>query len=444
MLPTYRNCAGVSRRDFLKLGLGGTLGVGLTDLLQLRASAAAPASRAGKNVNCIMIWLDGGPSHYETFDPKPDAPAEIRGKFSTIPTCVPGVHFSEAVPQLAKTFDKFTVMRSICHSDPNHGGGNHYMMTGSPTPVPVGCGAFVTFHPSFGSMVSYDRGVRSGLPAYMAMPSNTRSGGPNFLGGEHAPFVIGGDPSAASFKVRDVVVPAEITEAHAMTRRDLRASLDRMQRFNDKLVDDPAVVFDQFYQQGFDLVSSSKAQAAFDITREDDKVRDRYGRNDVGQRMLLARRLVEVGVSWVTINYGGWDDHTKLFESYKGPKMNKLDQGLSALLSDLSENGLLENTLVVALGEFGRTPKVNDKGGRDHWPHAMSVLMAGAGIPGGQIVGATDAKGYHAAENVYRPEDFAASLYTKLGIDPNQALQTNTGRPVQLVNEGRLIKELFV
>ncbi|HEV7402829.1 MAG TPA: DUF1501 domain-containing protein [Chthoniobacteraceae bacterium] len=444
MLPTHRNCAGVSRRDFLKLGLGGTLGLGLTDLLQLRASAAAPVSSAGKQVNCIMIWLDGGPSHYETFDPKPDAPAEIRGKFDTIETCVPGVRFSDCIPNLAKTFDKYTVLRSICHQDPNHGGGNHYMMTGSPTPVPVGCGAFVTFHPSFGAMVSYDRGVRSGLPAYMAMPSNTRSGGPNFLGGQHAPFVIGGDPSAAGFKVRDVVVPAEITEAHALTRRDLRASLDRMQRFNDKLVDDPAVVFDQFYHQGFDLVSSSKAQAAFDITREDDKVRDRYGRNDVGQRMLLARRLVEVGVSWVTINYGGWDDHTKLFESYKGPKMNKLDQGLSALLSDLSENGLLENTLVVALGEFGRTPKVNEKGGRDHWPHAMSVLMAGAGIPGGQIVGATDAKGYHAAENVYRPEDFAASLYTKLGIDPNQSLPTNTGRPVPLVNDGRLIKELFV
>src|SRR3954454_23391635 len=345
MLNFKQNCAGMARRDFLQLGLGAALGLGFTDLLRLRANAAtlAKGKTTPGQVNCIMIWLDGGPSHYETFDPKPDAPAEIRGKFDTIETCVPGVRFSECVPNLAKTFDKFTVMRSICHSDPNHGGGNHYMMTGAPTPVPVGCGAFVTFHPSFGSMVSYDRGVRSGLPAYMAMPSNTRSGGPNFLGGEHAPFVIGGDPSAATFKVRDVGVPAEITEAHAMTGRDLRASLDRMQRFNDNLVDDPAVVFDQFYQQGVDLVSSSKAQAAFDITREDDKVRDRYGRNDVGQRMLLARRLVEVGVSWVTIDSGGWDDHVKLFDTYKGPKLQKFDQGLAALLGDLSESGLLEN-----------------------------------------------------------------------------------------------------
>jgi uncharacterized protein (DUF1501 family) len=209
-------------------------------------------------------------------------------------------------------------------------------------------------------------------------------------------------------------------------------------------MDDPTVVFDQFYQQGFDLVSSQKAQAAFDISKEDEKLREKYGRNDVGQRLLLARRLVEVGVSWVTVNYSGWDDHRKLFETYKGKRLNTFDQGLSALLTDLKERGLLENTLVVALGEFGRTPKVNKDAGRDHWPHAMSVVMAGAGIPGGQIVGATDPKGYHASENVYRPEDFAASLYTKMGIDPNRVLQTNTGRPVQLVNDGRLIKELFV
>jgi len=443
MSPRYHNCAGVSRRDFLQIGLGGTLGLGLCELLRARAVASS-AGPAPKNVNCIMIWMDGGPSHYETFDPKPDAPPEVRGTFGSVPTCVPGVHFCETIPQLAKSFDKFTAIRSICHKDPNHGGGNHYMMTGSPTPVPVGCGAFVTFHPAFGAMVSYDRGVRNGLPAYMAMPMNTRSGGPNFLGGQHAPFVVDGNPNAKGFQVRDVVIPAEISEGHATSRRELRASLDRMQRFNDQLVEDPAVVFDQFYQQGFDLISSSKAQAAFDIGREDDKVRDRYGRNDVGQRMLLARRLVEVGVSWVTVNYGGWDDHKKLFESYKGERLKNFDQGLSALLNDLHESGLLQNTMVIALGEFGRTPKINKDAGRDHWPFAMSVLMAGAGIPGGQVVGATDAKGYHASENVYRPEDFAASLYTKMGIDPNRVLETSSGRPVPLVNDGRLIKELFV
>jgi hypothetical protein len=440
----HTNCNGVTRRDFIQVGLTSIAGLGLCDLLRLRATAAESAGKASaKNVNCILVWLDGGPSHYESFDPKPDAPSEIRGEFKTIPTKIPGVHFSECVPKLAAVADKFTVVRSICHKDPNHGGGNHYMMTGMPTPVPVACGAFVTFHPSFGSMVSYDRGIRNGLPAYISMPEVSRSGGPNFLGGQHAPFVIDGYPNSKSFKVRDVVLPADISEGRAENRQALRRSLDSMKRFSDKLADDPAVTFDQYYAQGLDLVASPQAQEAFDINRESDKVRDAYGRNDLAQRLLMARRLVEVGVSFVTVYNGGWDHHTKIFEAYRGNHMKNLDQGLAALISDLDERGLLENTLVICLGEFGRTPKVNKDAGRDHWPGAMSVLMAGAGVPRGAIVGATDAKGYYAAENVYKPEDFAATLYTKMGIDPNRVLHTNTGRPIQLVNGGHLIKELF-
>jgi hypothetical protein len=441
------NCAGHSRRDFLQIGLGGLLGLGMTDLLRLRAAEAAqanPGLAKSKNVNCILVWLDGGPSHYETFDPKPDAPSEIRGEFATIPTAVPGVYFSECIPKLAKTFDKFAVVRSICHKDPNHGGGNHYMMTGCPTPVPVACGASVTFHPSFGSMVSYDRGIRKGLPAYVAMEQISRSGGPNFLGAQHAPFVIDGYPNSASFKVRDVMLPKEIAEGRAQSRLEMRQALDGMKRYHDKLADDPAVAFDDFYGQALQLVHSKEAQEAFDISKESEKVRETYGRNDFAQRLLLARRLVEVGVSFVTVYNGGWDHHTKIFEAYKGKHIQQLDQGLSALMTDLSERGLLENTMVICLGEFGRTPKVNKDAGRDHWPGAMSVLMAGAKIPGGLVVGATDPKGYYASENVYRPEDFAASLYTKMGIDPAQILHNTAGRPVPLVNNGRLIKELFV
>jgi hypothetical protein len=439
------NCNGVTRRDFIQVGLTSVVGLGLCDLLRLRAGAAESAARQlpGSNINCILVWLDGGPSHYESFDPKPDAPSEIRGDFKTIPTKISGVHFSECVPKLADVADKFTVVRSICHKDPNHGGGNHYMMTGMPTPMPVACGAHVTFHPSFGSMVSFDRGIRDGLPAYVSMPEVSRSGGPNFLGGQHAPFVIDGYPNSKNFKVRDVVLPAEISEGRAENRQALRRSLDSMKRFSDKLADDPAVTFDQYYAQGLDLVASPKAQQAFDINKEADKVRDNYGRNDFAQRLLLARRLVEVGVSFVTVYYGGWDHHTKIFDAYRGNHMKNLDQGLAALISDLDERGLLENTLVICLGEFGRTPKVNKDAGRDDWPGAMSVLMAGAGVPRGAIVGATDAKGYYASENVYKPEDFAATLYTKMGIDPNRILQTNTGRPIHLVNNGRLIKELF-
>jgi hypothetical protein len=439
------NCAGMPRRDFIQLGVLGALGMGFSDLLRLRANAGQGPIRAanGKNVNCIMVWLDGGPSHFETFDPKPDAPSEIRGDLKSIPTSVPGIHFCEVIPKLAKIADKFTVVRSICHKDPNHGGGNHYMMTGAPTPVPVACGASVTFHPSFGSVVSYNRGVQNGIPAYMSMPQISRSGGPNFLGGKHAPFMIDGYPNSPSFKVRDVVLPSEISEGRAASRRELRASLDRMKRYNDKLADDPAVTFDEYYRQGVDLVLSPQAQKAFDIQKEDEKVREAYGRNDFAQRLLLARRLVEVGVSWVTVYSGGWDHHTKIFDGYKGSSLKQLDQGISALIQDLDTRGLLDNTLVLLLGEFGRTPKVNKDAGRDHWPHAMSVLMAGGGVPRGHVVGATDPKGYYASENVYKPEDFAATIYTKMGIDPTQTLHATTGRPVQLVSNGRLIKELF-
>jgi hypothetical protein len=447
MVRAKTNCNGVTRRDFIQVGLGGVIGLGLCDILRLRADASDRSGArvsAGRNVNCILIWLDGGPSHYETFDPKPDAPSEIRGEFKSISTKVPGMHFSECVPKLADVADKLTIVRSICHKDPNHGGGNHYMMTGMPTPVPVACGAFVTFHPSYGSMVSYDRGIRNGLPAYISMPQVSRSGGPNFLGGQHAPFVIDGYPNSKNFKVRDVVLPADISEGRAESRQALRHSLDSMKRFTDKLADDPAVTFDQYYAQGIDLVASPQAQKAFDINSEADKVRDAYGRNDFAQRLLLARRLVEVGVSFVTVYYGGWDHHTKIFESYRGNSMKNLDQGLSMLITDLDERGLLDRTLILCFGEFGRTPRVNKDAGRDHWPGAMSVLVAGAGVPRGSVVGATDPKGYYASESVYKPEDLAATLYTKMGIDPNQILHTSTGRPVHLVNGGRLIKELFV
>jgi len=441
------NCEGTRRRDFLKLGVGSFMGLGMVDLLRQRARAAEVARAAGRsspsNVNCILIWMDGGPSHYESFDPKPDAPIDIRGEFKPIKTAVPGVYFAEVIPKLAGVADRFTVIRSVCHKDPNHGGGNHYMMTGAPTPVPVGCGAFVTFHPSYGSVVSWTRGIRHGLPAYMTTPEMTRSGGPNFLGGQHAPFVIGGDPNSKSFKVRDVVLPAEISSGRELSRQQLRRSLDRLTRICDSAAEDPTASFDSFYQQGLSLMTSPQAQAAFDISKEPEAVRDQYGRTSLGQRLLLCRRLVEVGVSFVTCYTGGWDHHKTIFKSYKGTQVAALDQGISALITDLDQRGLLDSTLVLCLGEFGRTPKVNKDAGRDHWPHAMSILAAGAGVPRGQVIGATDPKGYYASENVHSPEDFAASLYTKMGIDPTQHLHTNTGRPVQLVNGGRVIKELF-
>ena len=438
------NCEGIARRDFIQLGVGGILGLGMSDLVRLRAEAARAVGKASPDqVNCILIWLDGGPTHYETFDPKPDSPSDVRGKFDPIPTTVPGVQFCETVPRLAKTLDKMAVIRSICHKDPNHGGGNHYMMTGAPTPVPVNCGSSVSFHPSFGSVVSNLRGISDGLPAYATLPRKSRSAGPHFLGGQHAPFVIDGDPNQKGYRVRDVVLPKSISEGRGNTRFKLRESLDRMLRITDAAAADPSVDFDSFYQQGIDLISSPEAQAAFDVEKEPAEVRDRYGRNDFGQRLLLARRLTGVGVSFVTVYNGGWDHHTKIFEDGFKKKITMVDTGVSALINDLHGRGQLDNTLVLLLGEFGRTPKINKDGGRDHWPHAMSVLAAGAGVPPGQIIGGTDVKGYYASENIYSPEDFACSLYTKMGIDPHKILHTNTGRPLPIVNGGAPIKELF-
>ena len=439
------NCAGIARRDFLQLGVGGVLGLGMGDLISLRADAAKAAGKVNpENINCILVWLDGGPTHFETFDPKPNAPSDVRGEFKSISTNITGVHFCETVPRLARSLDKMAIVRSICHKDPNHGGGNHYMMTGAPTPVPVNCGSSVSFHPSFGSMVSHIRGVKDGLPSYATLPRKSRSAGPHFLGGQHAPFVIDGDPNKEGYRVRDVVLPKSISEGRANNRLQLRKSLDRMLRIADSAAADPAVDFDSFYQQGIDLISSKEAQAAFDIARESKEVRDRYGRNDFGQRLLLARRLTEVGVSFVTVYNGGWDHHTKIFQDGFKKKIDTVDLGVSALINDLHERGQLDNTLVLLLGEFGRTPKINKDAGRDHWPHAMSVLVAGAGVPAGQIIGETDVKGYYAADKIYSPEDFACSIYSKMGIDPKMVLHTNTGRPLPIVNGGSPIKELFV
>jgi len=439
-----RNCAGVARRDFIQLGVGGVLGLGMGDLVRLRADAARAVGKASPDdVNCILVWLDGGPTHYETFDPKPDAPSGVRGEFKPIPTTVPGVSFCETMPKLAKTLNRMAIIRSICHKDPNHGGGNHYMMTGAPTPVPVNCGSSVSFHPSFGSTVSHLRGIRDGLPAYATLPRKSRSAGPHFLGGQHAPFVIDGDPNRKGYRVRDVVLPRSISEGRADTRLKLRRSLDRMLRIADAAAADPAVEFDSFYQQGIDLISSPKAQAAFDVEQEPASVRDHYGRNDFGQRLLLARRLAGVGVSFVTVYNGGWDHHTNIFKEPFRKKVDLVDTGMAALINDLHDRGQLDSTLVLLLGEFGRTPKINKDVGRDHWPHAMSVLVAGAGVPPGQVIGSTDVKGYYASDRVYSPEDFACSLYTKMGIDPHKILYTNTGRPLPIVNGGAPIKELF-
>ena len=435
----HTNCESVSRRDCIRLGLGALIGGGLIDALRLRGEAGSPGTRP---TSCILVWMDGGPSHYETFDPKPGAPKEIRGEFQPIATKVPGIFFSEPMKRLAGIADKLAIVRSIHHNQGNHGAGNHYMMTGAPTRIPVGCGAFVSFHPSLGAVTAHERGTSGGLPPYFSIPSMSRSGGPNFLGAKYAPFVVPDNPSKKDFQVRDVVPPRGLDDGRVERRRDLRAHVDRFRRFTDQAAGDPAVALDAYYEQGYDLMSSQEAQRAFNIANEPDKVRDAFGRAPFGQRCLLARRLVEAGVPFVTLYEGGWDHHVGIFKAFK-QRMGAWEASLAELIQDLDRRGLLATTLVIALGEFGRTPKINKDAGRDHWSNAMSVLFAGCGTPGGQVVGATDARGYAASERILSPENFAATVYTKLGIDPAKILHTPSGRPVQLVSDPTPIRELM-
>lgn len=441
-MALWTNCNGMTRRDALQLGLGTLCGGGLATAFRARALAGEPLKSKTAAKACILIWMDGGPTHYETFDPKPGAPKEIRGEFNPISTKVPGIFVSEQMKKIAASMDKIALIRSIRHDQGNHGAGNHYMMTGAPPRIPVGCGAFVSFHPSLGSVTSLEKGAPAGLPAYFSMPSMSRSGGPNFLGAQYAPFVVDGDPNSKNFRVRDVTIPAELAADRFTDRCDLRKSVDQFTRLLDKNLADPALGLDEHYLQANNLMQSASAQAAFNISKEPDKVRDAYGRNAFGQRALLARRLVEAGVPFITLYDGGWDHHTKLFETLK-KRLPTWDQTVAALINDLDQRGLLETTMVIAIGEFGRTPQINKDGGRDHWSNAMSVLFAGGGTPGGQVIGATDKQGYAAVERVLSPENFASTVYAKLGIDPGKLLYAPNGRPSHLVSDPTPIKELM-
>lgn len=442
---TNKNCEGFSRRDCLQLGLGGLLGGGLVGALQATANAAGSSQSGAVRRQadaCILIWMDGGPSHYETFDPKPEAPAEIRGEFGTIATKTAGMYFSETLPRLASISESLAIVRSIRHDQGNHGAGNHYMMTGAPPRIPVGCGAFVSFHPSLGSVVAHQLGAPHGVPAYFSIPNMSRSGGPNFLGARYAPFVVPDDPSSKSFRVRDVTLPTGLGDDRFSQRQQIRQQVDKMLRINHEAAGDPTLAADEFFQQGLQLISSPEAQAAFDIHREPDSIRDKYGRDPFGQRALLARRLVGAGVPFVTLYHGGWDHHSDIFSSLKS-KVPPFEATIAALVEDLHQQGMLERTMVIALGEFGRTPKVNSRGGRDHWSNAMSVMFAGGGTPGGQVIGATDRQGYAATERVLSPENFVSTVYRKLGIDPGQILYTPQGRPSHLVSDETPIAELM-
>ena len=432
------NCAGASRRDFLKIGAIAGLGMGLPDLVRAREAAAA----AGKKpANVIFIFLDGGPSHLETFDMKPDAPAEIRGDFKPIETNVPGIRICEHLPKTAQVMDHFCILRSVSHNDSNHSAGNHFMTTGQPTPLPVGCGSSVSYHPAMGAFAAHERQVQRGLPPYVILGGGMRSGGPNFLGPAHGPLVVGGYPESDNFRVNDVALPNGVDQARLDARRNLLGQIDKLQRLRD-VPSDPAKAIDTYSQKAYDLITSPAAKQAFAIGQEDAKTREMYGRKShFGQQCLLARRLVEAGVPWVSIQWGGWDHHFNIFNDMK-KQLPILDPAFAALLTDLKQRGLLDTTLVVLLGEMGRTPKINSGPGRDHWGPGMSIAIAGAGVPGGTVVGATEADGSVPSERALTPQDLACTLFHKMGVDYRKEFHNELGRPIQMVSGGEPIKEL--
>jgi hypothetical protein len=434
--PGYRTCDGVSRRSFLKAGFLGLAGLTLADVLRLRAEQSA-RGEATKDTSIILIWKGGGPSHIDTWDLKPNAPAEYRGEFKPIKTNVNGIEISEHLPLSAKQMDKFSILRSVTHGDAGHESATHYLLTGYKPTNDIPSNEM----PSYGSIVAKERGPRqAGVPAYIAVPRAPRSSAAAYLGVGYNPFAVGSDPNQANFSVKNLTLPNGISMARLENRKRLLDSVDTLKRDVDQtgLMDG----LDAFTRKAFEMVTSPAAQVAFDMNKETDKIRDQYGRSTVGQSMLLARRLVEAGVTFVTVDAGGWDTHANNFEALKKQKLPQFDTAWSALVQDMDQRGLMKNTLVLVWGEFGRTPRVNKDAGRDHWPGAMSVVLAGGGLQMGQAIGQSDAKAEYAKERPLSPEDVLSTMYHVLSVDQNLEFHNEAQRPVKILNSGEPIKEL--
>ncbi len=433
-------CRGPSRRSLLRAGLigFGGLSLGLDDLLRLRAVASG--TKTAKVKNCILIWNAGGPSHIDTFDPKPDAPADIRGEFKPIDTAVPTLKISEVFPKLAAVMDRVSLIRSVTSPEADHDRAAHHLLTGyRPLQAVV--------YPSYGSVVSKIREANRGaLPPYVAVPDAPIFSSSGYLTPAYDPFAVLGDPSSPSFRVRNLTPPDSLTLDRLKRRREMVRTLDG---FAHDVSETPLTASrDQFTDQAYQLMTSTAAQAAFNMGNEPDDLRDRYGRTPLGQSCLLARRLIESGVSFVTVNNRGnaqlgWDTHQQNFPMIKNTLAPPLDQGLSSLLVDLEDRGMLESTLVIMMGEFGRTPKINGNAGRDHHGRANCALLAGAGLPRGLVLGRTDAKADSPSDRPVTPADLAATLYLALGIDPETKFLSPDGRPLRLVDSANPPRELI-
>jgi hypothetical protein len=435
-----RLCQGLDRRALLRVGGLGALGLTLPRVLAAESQLSAAAARAK---SCIVLWMGGGPSNIDTFDLKPEAPPEIRGEFSSIDTNLPGLRICEHLPLMAQRMDRVCLVRNVSHPESgDHTAAHHYMLTGypqrsDPTGQPVGS----TIYPAYGSVVGRELGWQDGLPPYVVLSGEPSPyGGAGYIGSAYNPLTVKADPNDPNFAVEDVAIPTWIGTDRTSRRRGMLAALDRWQRQADGAVGAVAER-NQFYRQAYDLITSPAAKRAFNLSEETEATRERYGRHRHSQSALLARRLVEAGVRFVTVETGWWDTHVDNFKDLKGSRLPNVDQFWSALLDDLAERGLLETTLVVWMGEFGRTPTVNGRGGRDHWAYTNVIGLSGAGINAGTVVGATDRKCERVAGKGYTTHDFAATIYHLLGIDGTKEYRGLDGRPHLVNYHGELISE---
>jgi len=426
---------GISRRGFLTVGATG-LGLSLGDFFRLRARAELKnyAAIAAKADSVIHIYLPGGMAHQESFDPKPLAPIEYRGEMKPISTKIDGEPFCETLPNIAGIADKITVIRSMTHGEAAHERGTHNMFTGyRPSPA--------LQYPSMGSVVSHEYGPKNNLPPYVCVPSQPNEyAGTGYLSSSFSPFSLGSDPSSNGFRVQDLNLPNGIDDSRFATRRNILDAVN--DHFARKEKGDGLTAMDTFYDRAYSLISSQKAREAFDINAEPAKLREEYGMNSAGQRMLMARRLVGAGVRFVAMTYGGWDMHYGIVKAMK-TQMPAFDQAFAALIRDLERTGLLDRTLVMVSSEFGRTPKINKDAGRDHWPKVFSVVLAGGGIKKGYIHGASNATASEPERDPVGPEDLATTVYHQLGIVADKELMAPGNRPIEIVDGGKVIEELL-
>jgi hypothetical protein len=424
------------RREFLRVGVLGSLGLTLGDFLRAKAARADQKwyeSKEGKAKGVIQIVLPGGMAHQESWDPKPEAPLEYRGPFGVAKTAIRGVVFNENFSRLAKVADKMTVIRSIAGKEADHGRASYAMFTGYRKSPAID-------HPSLGAVVAHELGPRHNLPPYVAVPTAGEYAGTGYLGSQFGPFGIGSDPGRSNYQVRDLLLPPGVDEQRFSTRQRIRGVVDEHFRAMAKKAEALGAM-DEFYQRAYAMISSPAAREAFDITQESAKTKELYGQNEAGMRFLLARRLIEAGVRFVTVSYGGWDHHAGIETAMRrqGPT---LDQAVAGLISDLDDRGMLDSTLVMVTSEFGRTPKINATAGRDHYPRVYSAAFAGGGFKRGLVYGSSNSTASEPEDNAVRIEDVLTTVYQQIGINADKELMTPGARPIEIIDGGEVVNEL--